>query len=165
MLREVTDNEKRAFAKKKKRKERSLWVYVAHHVKITPTTLFYIFFLFFNQMCTKVIWYKIELKNSFGLLIFCIGCADLIPFSTCLRKNYFLSRIERFRTFYIVSSTSNVRQMEKSSLSPPTNGFPSNAYECNLSGKCVWLMLIILNTMKWRFFWPRFKTGKNRHCI
>ena len=50
-------------------------------------------------MLTKEVWLIKKLKNSLGLLIFCGGCADLMPFSTYLCKKSFLSRTERFGTF------------------------------------------------------------------
>ena len=40
-----------------------------------------------------------KMKNSLGLLIFCGGCADLMPFSTNLCKKAFLSRTERLGSF------------------------------------------------------------------
>ena len=51
---------------------------------------------------------KLKKKNSLGLLIFCGGCADLMPFSTHLcieKKNY---QEQRFENFYFVPSTDNL---------------------------------------------------------
>ena len=46
------------------------------------------------------------MKNSLGLLIFCGGCADLMPFSTNLcKKKHFYQELRDLGAFYFVSST------------------------------------------------------------
>ena len=60
MLREVTENEKWAFVKT---------VLVIGSILVV-LALFCKLSAFSNQMFTKVFWYKINLKNSLGLLIF-----------------------------------------------------------------------------------------------
>ena len=48
-----------------------------------------------------------KMKNSLGLLIFCGGCADLMPFSTnlCKKKSIFYQELRDLGAFYFVSST------------------------------------------------------------
>ena len=50
---------------------------------------------------------KKKMKNSLGLLIFCGGCADLMPFSTnlCKKKKHFYQELRDLGAFYFVSST------------------------------------------------------------
>ena len=46
------------------------------------------------------------MKNSLGLLIFCGGYADLMPFSTNLcKKKHFYQELRDFGAFCFVSST------------------------------------------------------------
>ena len=50
------------------------------------------------------------MKNSLGLLIFCGGCADLMPFSIYLckkkkKKKHFDQELTDLGTFYFVSFT------------------------------------------------------------
>ena len=62
-------------------------------LKKSRSALFCKFSAFSNQMCTKGVWYKIKLKYSLGLLIFCSGCADLMPFSIYLCKKIIFIKI------------------------------------------------------------------------
>ena len=62
---------------------------------------------FLHEMLTKVIWLIKKLNNSLGLLIFCGGCADLMPFSTylCKKKSIFIKNWEIWELF--ISSTAS----------------------------------------------------------
>ena len=69
-------------------------------------------------MLTKEVWLIQKLKNSLGLLIFCGGCADLMPLSAylCKKIKVFLSRTERFGSFLFCFFYSNLGLLSAESL-------------------------------------------------
>ena len=72
---------------------------VAHHQKHLAQPYFTIW---------KEVWLTKKKKwiNSLGLLIFCGGCADLMPFSTNLcKKKHFYQELRDMGAFNFVSST------------------------------------------------------------
>ena len=131
---------------------------------------------FLHKMLTKVVWLIKILKNSLGLLILCGGCADLVPFSTylCKKKNknknkkHFYQELRDLGPFYFVSSRGNLGPPRAKSLQigglsflpsrrkiePVTTlKMASHLMDTNIvfqGKKCPWLILIIINTLKWR---------------
>ena len=80
----------------------SLQIKVAHHQKNIAQPYFVNFSVFFSKMCTRVVSYLKILKNSLGLLIFCPGCADLMPFSTSLcKKKHFCQELRDLGPFIL----------------------------------------------------------------
>ena len=85
---------------------------VAHHQKISPSPTLQIGGVFCIDVDQgSLINKKKKMKNSLGLLIFCGGCADLMPFSTYLckkkkqKKKHFYQELRDLGAFYFVSST------------------------------------------------------------
>ena len=81
---------------------------VAHHQKYLAQPYFTIWRRFLHRCYVDKgsLINKKKLKNSLGLLIFCGGCADLMPFSTNLcKKKHFYQELRDLGAFYFVSST------------------------------------------------------------
>ena len=90
---------------------------VAHHQKkFSPSPTLQIGGVFYIDVDLRSLINKKKMKNSLGLLIFCGGCADLMPFSTNLCKKAFLSRTERFGRFLFCFFYNNLGQPSAKSL-------------------------------------------------